>query len=139
MPVIKMWCMPNLDEDGLYRIRKDITSTVLSIPELELKYETDVTCIFIPAMSEYRLNEEIIVEIYGLFEKPERTKEVRERLACKVANVAQAHFPHARVECFVYPFNPEYGFWTSADTADPERLPDDGHNFRDGVEQGPRT
>jgi hypothetical protein len=61
----------------------------------------------------YGLGSEVIVEISGLFEKPERTSKVIDRLAAAVGTVVSEKFPDAKIECLVYSFNPACGFWTS--------------------------
>lgn len=113
MPVIKVWCLPEMEEDKLRQIHKDIVQAVVSVKELGLNGERDMTCLFPKDMMEYGLGEEIIVEVTGLFERPERTEEVRSRLAECLGKVLKQHFPKAMVECFVFPFDPKQGFWTS--------------------------
>lgn len=115
MPVIKVWCLPaDQSEEKLNDLHQSIVSAVISIPELGLKDENDMTCLFVPDLMSYGLGEEIIVEISGLFEKPERTDEVRQRLAENVGSNVKKLYPDAKVECFVSSFNPINGFWTSA-------------------------
>ena len=69
----------------------------------------------LPKSTERKLNQvfEIIIEVTGLFKKPERTIEVRNRLAERLGKTLKEHFPKAMVECFVFPFDPEQGFWTN--------------------------
>ena len=85
-----------------------------SVAELGVKDEKDITCLFPPDMMQYGLGTEIIVEVTGLFMKPDRTDEVRQRLAERIGKAVQEQFPSTdNVECFVYPFDPNQGFWTS--------------------------
>ncbi len=115
MPVIKIWCLPaNQTEKKLNKVHQSIVSAVVGIPELGLKDQNDMTCLFVPDLMSYGLGEEIIVEIGGLFEKPERTKEIRQQLAKNVGLGIKKLYPKAKIECFVSSFNPENGFWTSA-------------------------
>lgn len=114
MPVIKVWCLPaNQKQKDLNRLHRKIVEAVTSISELGLKDETDMTNLFVPDLMEYGLGKEIIVEISGLFEKPERTPEVLQRLAENVGSAVKRLYPDAKVECFVSTFNPTQGFWTS--------------------------
>ena len=114
MPVIKIWCLPlNQNQRDLNRLHRKIVEAVTSISELGLKDEKDMTNLFVPDLMEYGLGTEIIVEISGLFEKPERTFEVLQRLAENVGKAVKGLYPKAKVECFVSTFNPKQGFWTS--------------------------
>ena len=114
MPVIKVWCLPVVDEPRLNELHQNIVKAVVSVGELGVKDENDITCLFPTDMMKYGLGSEIIVEVAGLFVKPERTNEVRQRLAERLGHVVKELFPDAGlVECFVYPFSPLQGFWTS--------------------------
>lgn len=114
MPIIKVWCLPAIDEPKLNELHQNIVRAVVDVPELGLKDEKDITCLFPPDMMKYGLGSEIVIEVTGLFEKPERTDEVRERLARYLVLSVQELFPETElVECFVYSFNPSQGFWSS--------------------------
>lgn len=140
MPIIKVWCLPSgQKEDDLNRLHQAIVKAVTSVNELGLKDQNDMTCLFPPDLMKYGLGEEIIVEIGGLFQKPERDQKVRYQLAENVGKAVSKLYPKAKTECFVETIDPSDGFWTSAESVPAEEeLPDDGHNFRDGVERGPR-
>lgn len=114
MPVIKVWCLPDIDEPKLNALHKSIVRAVVSVEELGIKDENDMTCLFPPDMMKYGLGAEIVVEVTGLFAKPERTDEVRQQLAERLGQAVKELFPDTQlVECFVYPFSPAQGFWTS--------------------------
>lgn len=116
MPIIKVWCLPSGQvEADMNRLHQEIVKAVTSVSELGLRGENDMTCLFPPDLMQYGLGEEIIVEISGLFEKPERTKDVRQRLARNVGEVVKRLYPKAKVECFVSTIDPTQGFWTSAE------------------------
>jgi len=111
MPVIKIWCLPpNQTENKLNKLHNAIVSAVTSIKELGLKDEKDMTNLFVPDLMQYGLGSEIIVEITGLFESPERTPEVLNGLAGAVGRTVKLFYPEAKVECFVYSFNPATTF-----------------------------
>jgi hypothetical protein len=110
VPVIKVWCLPKLPEQELSEVIQGIIRAVVSIHELGLKSEKDMSVI---APVGYHVSSEIIVEVTGLFMKPERTNEVRQRLAEAIGTTVKGLFPKAMVECFVYPFDPTQGFWTN--------------------------
>lgn len=117
MPVIKVWCLPeNMDEDKLQALFWDIVAAVTGIKELGLKDEKDMTILFPTDRMRWGLGEDIIVEIGKLFDKPERTAEVRNRLARNIGEVVKTHCPSAYVECFIETFNPDdpkNAFWAS--------------------------
>ncbi|HPT08545.1 MAG TPA: hypothetical protein PLE28_02525 [bacterium] len=114
MPIIKVWCLPaGQTEECLNRLHKAIVKAVVSITELGLKNENEMTCLFVPDLMSYGLGDEIIVEISGLYDKPERTEEVRQDLAKSVGSSVKELYPQAKVECFVSTFKPEQGFWVS--------------------------
>jgi hypothetical protein len=114
MPVIKVWCLPKLSERKLNEVFKGIVSAVESVTELGLKGERSMTVLFPIDAMKYGLGSEIIVEVTGLFVKPERTDGARHRLAQAIGIVIKGQFPEAMVECFVYPFDPAQGFWTNS-------------------------
>lgn len=114
MPVIKVWCLPSgQTENDLNRLHKSIVYAVLCVPELGLKGENDMTCLFPPDLMQYGLGEEVIVEIGWLFEKPERTPEVCQRLTQNVGEAVKRLYPKAKVECGLSTIIPSQGFWTS--------------------------
>lgn len=113
MPVIKVWCLPKSTERKLNKVFEDIVKAVEGVPELGLKGKQSMTVLFPPDMMKFGLGTEIIIEVTGLFEKPERTAEVRNRLAESLGKTLKRHFPKAMVECFVFPFDPSQGFWTN--------------------------
>jgi len=109
MPVIKVWCLPKLPEQKLLEVFQGIIGAVVSVHELGLKSEKDMSVI---APVGYHASSEIIVEVTGLFVKPERTNEVRKRLAEVICITINGLFPKAMVKCFVFPFDPAQGFCT---------------------------
>ncbi len=114
MPVIKIWCLPVQDEHALQTLHKAVVAAVVGIPELKLKDETDMTVLFPPDMMKYGLGSEIIVEVGGLFKKPERTDSVLQRLASDLGGAVELLYPEAKVECFISPpIDPAKGFWAS--------------------------
>lgn len=113
MPVIKVWCLPKSSERKLNQVFEEIVKAVEGVPELGLKGKQSMTVLFPPDMMKFGLGTEIIIEVTGLFKKPERTTEVRNRLAERLGKTLKEQFPKAMVECFVFPFDPEQGFWTN--------------------------
>lgn len=116
MPIIKVWCLPaDQAEEDLNRLHKAIVAAVVSIRELGFTDESSMTVLFPPDLMSYGLGTEIIVEISGLFCKPERTQEVRNRLASSVGAAVYELYPDTnKVECLVSSHNPFDGLWTSS-------------------------
>ncbi len=114
MPVIKIWCLPKCSERKLNRVFDRIVAAAVSVRELGLKDKHSMTVLFPTDMMKFGLGTEIIIEVTGLFIKPERTEEVRNRLAEQLGKTIKELFPKAMVECFVSPFDPTQGFWTNS-------------------------
>ena len=65
-------------------------------------------------MMKYGLGSEIIIEVTGLSVKTRRTSVVRQLLAEQLGVAVKAQFPDTNlVECFIHPFYPSQGFWSS--------------------------
>lgn len=115
MPVIKVWCLSaDQTEDDLRKLHRMVVEAVVSVRELGLKDQNDMTVLFPADMMQYGLGEEIIVEI-EMFEKPERSPEVKRRLTQNVGMAVKMLYPKAKVESGpVKTFRPEMdGFWSS--------------------------
>lgn len=115
MPIVRVWCLPTISEDDLIILYNAIVKTVESTPELGLEGKNAVTVLFPPDLMKFGLGEEIIIEVVGLFNKPECNSTVCQKLARKLGRKAMEMFPSAKVECFIYLFNPANGFWSSSD------------------------
>ena len=114
MPVIKVWCLPAQNEAQLRELHQTIVAAVISVSELKLKDENDMTCLFPPDQMQYGLGSEVIVEVTGLFAKRNRTPQIKKRLAKRLGEAVKGLYPNAKVECFVSTFNPKpEGFWSS--------------------------
>jgi len=128
MPVIKVWGLPQTEKEKLIELRQDLMGAVLNTKELGIESERDIACRFPSDMMNLDLETKIIVEITGLFEKPNQGARVHQELARKVGEVVHQLFSSAElVEVFVNPFPIYQGFWTSRKPA-PEFQP--GRAFR---------
>lgn len=113
MPIIKVFGLPErMEEKDIVSLWEEIRSTVASVEELRIT-EEQVTVYFPSDRLKTGLGEEVTIEVTGLFEKSERTPAVRRQLAEKLGRVVKKVFPLTLVECFVKPFDPRKGFWTS--------------------------
>ncbi len=112
MPILTVQGIPaNIGIEELKKLWFALRSVVASIPELKLTSE-QVTVFFPPDLLQEGLGEEIIITVTGLFVRPERTEEIRNILAKKLALIAKLYFPDAMVECLIIPFDPSQGFAT---------------------------
>jgi phenylpyruvate tautomerase PptA (4-oxalocrotonate tautomerase family) len=108
MPVISVSLLPlDLHQEEYEGLVESVRETVTRV--LELK-ETDVSVLLPSDLCNKGLGEEIIVSISGLFDQPDRTAELKQRLCEEVAKTvwefAEAHVPQCeRVEVINLPFN----------------------------------
>jgi hypothetical protein len=115
MPVIKVWCLPQMEEGKL----SDLAPSNCWCGQWRqrtrtFRDENDMTTLFPSDLMKYGLGTDIIVEITGLDDKPERTHDVLKRLAKNTGEAVSSFFPDAKVECFVHPFNHnQKGFWST--------------------------
>ena len=111
MPIIKIWGIPErMTEERLKILCDSIVSATESITELGLAGKDAVTVLFPSDRLKHGLGEEVIAEI-AIFAKPERTDDVRAKLAEKIGVLLHGNFPNAKIECFVYPLERASGFW----------------------------
>ena len=116
MPIIKVWCLPGgQSENKLRLLHQEIVAGVVEISELGISNEKQITCLFPPDLMSYGLGEEIIVEVTGLFSKPERTREVRNKLAKSIGQRVKKLYPNSMVEVLVYPFTQDVNSYWKAD------------------------
>jgi len=114
MPIIKVWGLSAQNREVLPELRKTLARTIASVKELGLK-KRDSTILFpadVLAMSPDEFGD-VIVEISGLFYKPERTPAIIDSLVESVGKQVSDIFPWAKVECLVYQFDETTGFWSS--------------------------
>ncbi len=115
MPIITVSGLPiQAGKVGLYELRENLIHATVCVRELTLG-EKDVTVRFLCDLLPNVPGTDIIIEVTGLFEKPERTEEVRGRLAGSLGRQVHIAYPDTKVECLIHPFSREQGFWSSAD------------------------
>jgi len=115
MIVIKVWCLPpGQSENKLNILHKAIVKTVVCVSELGVKDENDMVCLMPPDSMHYGLGEEIIVEIKGLPDIPQKNRRVCRQLAKRVGQSVSVLYPEATVVCSAKMFDPSEEVWTSA-------------------------
>lgn len=98
--------------ERIEQIENALTSAILSIPELELT-ENDISFFFPldPSITSFEVPVVIIVEL--LFEKPRRTKEIKQLLAERIKETFKSVVWYwrkgqiSKLEVAVRPFNPQ--------------------------------
>lgn len=114
MPLIKVWCLPEMNQTELKKLRQAILDAMCSVEGVNVKHKNKIKIVF--PMDYLALDddaEEIIIEVTGLFEKRKRTYKVLNALARAICESIHAHLPKSKSKCFVYPFSREWnGFWS---------------------------
>lgn len=123
MPILKVYGFPGRMDDALSpeahrRVLLELCSALqqrcASLPQLKIK-PNQVTVFFPTDQLQAGLGEEIIVEVSGLFEQPERDEIVRQALARLIAETIETklswRLPQlAMIEVFIQSFSPTSGF-----------------------------
>ena len=91
--------------------RQRAKQLLMDSSELDIKDKRGITCRFLSdAEGDDNPDSAIIIEVIGLFDKPERTPDVKSRLGENLTKLARELFPEVElIQCFVPPFNPETG------------------------------
>lgn len=99
MPFVTALGVPgNMTSDEITDFVANIQSAVCGIEELDLHgKEDEVTVIMMPGLVADGQKRNIMIETSGLRDEPERTPEVRKRVAATTGCVADQHFPDAFV------------------------------------------
>lgn len=92
-PVIKVWCLPKLEEEKLREIHRAIVAVA---EESGLKGENSIIVLFPTDMMMYGLGEEIYIEGDG-FPVPSVTKPIAYHLSVAIGEF----FPAAHVQCII--------------------------------------
>lgn len=102
--VVKVWCKPWAFK-LLPKLRKRI---VVVAKKLKLSSDYDITC--------RRLDNEIIIEVTGVFTISEDTKTPSygyQPLAIAFVTAMEKMFPEMFIACSIYPFLPSLASWTN--------------------------
>ncbi len=104
MPIIFIYGVPgDHDVPELEKLMDRIKKTTSSVEELKISTD-NISVFFPPDLVSAGLGEEIVVMVEGLFDKPERTTEVRQDLANRLALLVYEFFPRAAIEVLVKKF-----------------------------------
>lgn len=106
MPILIIFGVPKHQQTT--KLIDALKQRVYGLSELNVT-ENDITVKFIP--EDDTSVHEMIIFVVGLFDKPERTEEVRNTLAERLAACGKKFFCEAHlVECFINPFDQRNGF-----------------------------
>lgn len=108
MPIIEVLNWPDVELHELGEVREALRTVCLGIKEFRLEKLTQVTVCFLgdPAFRDDLEGHPTIVRVRGLFEKPERTRAARQRLADELARTAHRYFG-GWIEVLIERFDPE--------------------------------
>ncbi len=105
MPIVFVWGVPDDHAvPDLVRLMRRIQVTTATVSALKIS-DKDVTVFFPPDLVREGLGAEIAVTVEGLLDKPERTPEVRQDLADRLAELAAEFFPESKIKVLVKKFN----------------------------------
>jgi hypothetical protein len=110
MPVIVIYGFSDSMSQKLEEFTEALINTaVCSVAELKLEI-SDVSCFYPRDWMAKGLGEELVIFVDGLIDKPERTEEVRDRLATSIVETVNHFFPEVGlIECFIRPFDLKQG------------------------------
>jgi len=111
MPMLVVYGLP---EKGSHEeLFHTLKRAVMDVAELKLG-ENSVSVKMPRDHVPMELGAEIIVMVECLTAKPDRTEEVRDKLASAIVKTIQSYFPDANlIECFIKPFERGQGFASS--------------------------
>ncbi len=120
-PVLKLWCLPQIPEDNLVALHKDLVAAAVSVKELKLKSERDLIVLFPSDMMKHGLGSELLVEYEH---SNEASGEDFDILAAKLGNAVKRHRPQAFIQVNVRPGQPDYEqhSWTSKLSGTPKLI-----------------
>ena len=105
MPILLIYGVDKFEQTE--RFIMALNKRIVDLRELNLN-EDDITVKFVRSTGSYG---EIIIFVEGLFDKPERTPEVRKQLAERLVETTKRFCPDATlIECLIRPFEPTLGF-----------------------------
>jgi len=109
---VKVYCLPaSLSEVRLREIHRGIVNAMIDTRELQVRGEEDFITLFIPDMMQYGLGSEILVEI-DLNNDPELDRKSRNVIAERIGYVMVDALGNVKIQCRVYTFKEENGFWS---------------------------
>lgn len=114
MPVITISGLPaDISEEQLHLLRSHLRQGVADIKSLNIK-KGDVTVVYV-AERALQKKCEVIATVSKLLDKPQRTAQVRDRLASRITHILgicfEKHTTVTLIEVFIeQPFKPEWGY-----------------------------
>ncbi len=118
MPIIEVNLIPpQTDPEVLKKLCLDLFQAVAGVQELHLT-DRDTSVLLRPDILDWGIGSELIVFVDGLFQKPERTQEVIDRLLAVIGECilafAREHVPQCtKVEVIPRVFDQANGFWSA--------------------------
>lgn len=130
MPVLHVQglAIPQFSREDLLRLKQNLKSVVASNQALNITSDHVTVFIDVDATNglpgvdflEEIKQDDVVIDVMGLFDKPERTPEIRAGLARSIVEEVR-HFieevgefaVHGIIECLIHPFDPKNGYASS--------------------------
>jgi hypothetical protein len=101
MLIIKVWCLPKLEEEKLQELHKGLVAAAVAVEEFGVHDEHDMVNLFPPDMMSYGLGSEIIVEAMEVAHLPFAPPHAYYRLGRELEGAVRGMFPSAIVHVIV--------------------------------------
>ena len=103
MLIVKVWCLPQEDEDSLRALQQKMVQGLIEITELRVRTEEDVVILFPPDSMKYGLGSEIFIEVQftSCFSNPMIYRQTGDTLL----KIIEEKYDKASVGCLVHPFD----------------------------------
>jgi hypothetical protein len=108
MLVVKVWCLPQMAEEKLRKLHRNIVRAVAYVKALGVQNETQMICLFPQDMMRYGLGEEIVIEVTGHDRYQLHRELITRPLANSLGGAVRKMFPHAHIECSIFPSGLEF-------------------------------
>ncbi|MBU1032672.1 MAG: hypothetical protein ABII13_00460 [Patescibacteria group bacterium] len=111
MPLIQIWKWGQGGKERSSSFPGRLIDACFEIKELGFSDPHDITVVYAGENNVVMSGDPLIIIVEMLFEKPERTPEVRQRLAKSLGKAVKKVIDPRLVEVVIKRFNPEDGFW----------------------------
>ena len=103
MLIVKVWCLPEEEEDTLRALQQNIVQGLTEVTELRVRTEEDIVILFPPDSMKYGLGTEIFIEAQftSCFSNPMIYRQTGDKLV----GILAEKYDRASVGCLVHPFD----------------------------------
>jgi len=102
-PIVKVWCLPDLTQEQLQALHRDIVATVAETGKIGVRGPEDMLCLFPGDMMNHGLGSEVLIEVSGL-ELTGRKQDSLRKLAQGLVDTVVRRVPKVmHIQCHVTP------------------------------------